>query len=99
MLAPIVLAVLAVADVLAWAAFRLDKRRAQRQRRRVRERTLLYLAVPGGVGALVAMYGHRHRHKTAKPRFVVVATLAALAQAGALAWLAWQAWPALAAGR
>lgn len=72
-------------DLIAWAAFRLDKASARRQRRRVRERTLLALAVPGGVGAFVAMYAHRHRHKTAKPRFVVIVGLAALGQLAALA--------------
>ncbi|MBK9035622.1 MAG: DUF1294 domain-containing protein [Myxococcales bacterium] len=80
------LALAGALDLIAWAAFRIDKARARRQRRRIRERTLLGLAALGGVGAVVAMYGHRQRHKVAKPRFVVIATLAALAQAGALAW-------------
>lgn len=84
---PIVVA-LAALDVVTWAAFRLDKARARRQGRRIRERTLLLLALGGGLGAATAMYAHRHRHKTAKPRFVVVVTLAALAQLAALGWLA-----------
>ena len=82
------LAVAAALDGLAWAAFRIDKARARRQRRRIRERTLLGLATLGGPGAAIAMFAHRQRHKTAKPAFVVVTTLATVAQLGALAWLA-----------
>lgn len=77
----------AVLDLIAWAAFRLDKGRARRQRRRIRERTLLALAIPGGIGAALAMYAHRQRHKTTKPLFVIVVSLAALAQLAALAYL------------
>lgn len=76
-----------VADLIAWAAFRLDKRWARRGQRRVRERTLLALATLGGLGALLAMYGHRQRHKVAKARFVAVAWTAALAKLAAAGWL------------
>lgn len=79
----------AVLDLIAWAAFRFDKARARGQRRRIRERTLLALAIPGGLGAALAMYAHRQRHKTTKPLFVVVVTVAALAQVAALAYLAY----------
>jgi len=84
----VALAVAVVLDLIAWAAFRIDKARARRQAWRIRERTLLVLAALGGVGALTAMYGHRRRHKVGKPRFVVVAVVATLAQLGGLAWLA-----------
>jgi uncharacterized membrane protein YsdA (DUF1294 family) len=77
--------------VIAWAAFRIDKVRARQARRRIPERTLLVLTMMGGFGALAGMYAHRQRHKTSHPRFVVTATLAALAQLGLLAWLAYRA--------
>jgi uncharacterized membrane protein YsdA (DUF1294 family) len=81
MIEAVVAAALVVADAIAWLAFRLDKARARRTgARRIRERTLLALALPGGVGALLAMYAHRHRHKVAKWQFVVVVGAAALAQ-------------------
>lgn len=92
-LAAVVAALVALLDLVAWAAFRVDKARARRQRRRVRERTLLLLALPGGVGAALGMYAHRQRHKTSKPLFVAVVSLAALAQLAGLAWLAWRTLP------
>ncbi len=83
----IVLAAAAAMNLLAWLAFRLDKRRAARGARRIRERTLLALALAGGaLGALVAMYAHRRRHKTAKRAFAAVVWLAAIAQLGAAGW-------------
>lgn len=88
----VALAVTLGLDLVAWAAFRLDKARARRQGPRIRERTLLVLALLGGVGAWLGMYAHRQRHKTAKPRFVVVVTLGALAQFG-LAVALTGAWP------
>jgi uncharacterized membrane protein YsdA (DUF1294 family) len=63
----------------------LDKARARRGGRRVRERTLLGLALAGGspgliLGMVVA------RHKTRKAAFLAPLALILLAQA-ALAWL------------
>lgn len=78
----------AAINLIVWAAFRLDKHRAQRGGRRIRERTLLLLATLGGLGAALAMYAHRQRHKTAKPRFVIVVIAAALAQVAAGLWIA-----------
>lgn len=76
-----VLVAAAAFNVIAWAAFRLDKHWARQGRRRIRERTLLLLATLGGIGALLGMYGHRQRHKTTKPRFVILVVAAVLAQA------------------
>lgn len=85
--AAVALALLGALNLLTWATFRVDKARAHRRARRIRERTLLGLALAGGaVGALVAMYGHRQRHKSAKPRFAAVVWLALLAQLVATAW-------------
>ncbi len=89
---PLVLVVVGLAAVNAatWLAFRVDKARARRSAWRIRERTLLTLAVAGGaVGALLAMYGHRQRHKTGKRGFAAVVWLAALGQAAAATWWAW----------
>lgn len=78
---------LLVVNVVTWAAFRVDKARAGRQARRIRERTLLTLAAcGGGPGGLVAMYVHRRRHKVAKRGFAAVVWLATLAQLGLAAW-------------
>jgi uncharacterized membrane protein YsdA (DUF1294 family) len=74
------LLVAAVANVVAWAAYRLDKAAATANRRRIEERVLLMLTVPGGVGALLGMYAARRRHKTRKWTFVGAAFLAAAAQ-------------------
>lgn len=70
---------------IAWAAYRLDKIFARRQWRRISERTLLILTLFGGIGALLAMYAHRHRHKTSKRHLVVTAVLTTLAQLAVLA--------------
>lgn len=89
----IVAASLLGANLVAWAAFRIDKHRAkQAGRRRIPERRLLWFTAFGGGGALVAMYAHRRRHKVDKRRFrawvwgLVVLQVAALA--GAAYWVA-----------
>lgn len=79
------LALVALASLLAFALCLADKARAREGRRRVRERTLLALALVGGspglvVGMLVA------RHKTRKAAFLAPLALILLAQA-ALLWL------------
>lgn len=58
-------------DILAYAFYGVDKKRAKNGEWRIPERVLLLLSVPGGVGALLGMYGFRH--KTKKTRFLVVA--------------------------
>ena len=58
-------------DILAYAFYGVDKQRAKNGEWRIPERVLLLLSVPGGVGALLGMYGFRH--KTKKTRFLVVA--------------------------
>ena len=73
-------------DVVAWAAFRIDKALARAGRRRVSERALLILTLLGGLGAVTGMYAHRQRHKTQKARFVATAALAALARLAVLGY-------------
>jgi len=54
--------------LVAFAAFGLDKRRAERGERRVSERTLHLLELLGGwPGALLAMQVFRHKRR--KPEF------------------------------
>jgi len=82
----VAIAGLAALNLATWATYRLDKARAVRGERRFRERTLLLLAALGGsCGALVAVYGHRHRHKARKAAFVVPLWLIVVAQLGVVA--------------
>ncbi|MDP3700813.1 MAG: DUF1294 domain-containing protein [Hylemonella sp.] len=58
-------------SVLTYAVYAADKSAALRKRRRVPERTLHLLALLGGwPGALLAQ--QQLRHKTSKPRFLLV---------------------------
>ena len=53
---------LVIINLIAFLTFGADKRRARRDRRRVRESTLFLLAVLGGsAGALMGMYVFRHK--------------------------------------
>ncbi len=53
---------LVIINLIAFLTFGADKRRARRDRRRVRESTLFLLAVLGGsAGALLGMYVFRHK--------------------------------------
>ena len=53
---------LVIINLIAFLTFGADKRRARRDRRRVRERTLFLLAILGGsIGALLGMYVFRHK--------------------------------------
>ena len=66
----VVFGYLAAINVLAFAVYGLDKRRAVKGGRRIRVVTLLGLAFIGGsAGALIAM--HVFRHKTRKVSFTV----------------------------
>lgn len=81
----LVVAGLAAANLTTFVACLVDKRRARRGQRRIRERTLLLLALVGGslglwLGIAVA------RHKTRKPSFLAK-LLAVTAIQLAVAWL------------
>jgi uncharacterized membrane protein YsdA (DUF1294 family) len=70
----------------AFLSFGLDKQRARQRGPRVRERTLLLLAMAGGTGG--AWLGRRHfRHKTRKGSFSAALALITLAQIAILALL------------
>jgi uncharacterized membrane protein YsdA (DUF1294 family) len=57
-----------VVNLLAWLLFALDKARARRGQRRVRERTLILIALAGGAPAALAAQTLL-RHKTRKQPF------------------------------
>jgi uncharacterized membrane protein YsdA (DUF1294 family) len=86
-LALALVAALAALNLLGFALALLDKRRARRGGRRVREATFHLLALLGAwpgtlAGFLLA------RHKTAKPRFLAPFALAALAGTALAVFLA-----------
>lgn len=55
---------LVIINLVAFLTFGADKRRAKKDKWRVRERTLFLLAIIGGsVGALLGMYLFRHKTK------------------------------------
>lgn len=76
---------LAMMNVLAFAAFALDKQRARTGGRRVPERTLLSLAAMGGSPAAL-LARQVLRHKTRKQPFSAWLLLIAGGQAVAGAW-------------
>ena len=92
MIVLVVVALLLCTNVVTWAAFRIDKHRAQQAgRRRIPERRLLWFASVGGGGALVAMYAHRRRHKVDKRGFRAWVWALVVMQVAALAGLAYLA--------
>ena len=77
---------LIVINLVTFLTFGADKRRAQRGKRRVPERTLFMLALCGGsLGAVYGMVGFRHkrRHK----RFRVGVPLLLLVHAVLVVWI------------
>ncbi len=75
-----ILAYLCAVNLLAFALYGIDKRKAIKHRYRISERTLLGAAAVGGsVGALLGMY--LFRHKTKHFRFVIGVPLMIAVQA------------------
>lgn len=75
-------------DLCAFVIFWWDKRCAKKDRRRVRESTLLWLCGLGGaLGGLLSM--RLFHHKTRKKPFFIGVPLMLAAQAGLLVFLAW----------
>lgn len=61
---------LIIINVIAFLAMSIDKRKAQKNKRRIPEKTLFTLvALGGGIGGILGMY--LFRHKTKKTRFVI----------------------------
>ena len=78
---------LAAVNVVAFAVYGADKRRAKKERRRVPEKTLFLLAAIGGsLGAWAGMYAFRH--KTRHWYFVWGIPAILAAQIALAVWLA-----------
>lgn len=76
---------LVLINLLTFAAYGIDKRKAQKNAWRIKESTLLLLAAAGGsVGALLGM--QIFRHKTKHPKFTVGVPLILLVQIGLAVW-------------
>ncbi len=89
-MAPVILFGLLLVNLITWALFAIDKRRAQagRSRERIAESTLLGWALVGGSpAAWHAM--NRLRHKSAKDSFKQPLLLISGLQIGALLGLLW----------
>lgn len=72
-------------NLLTFAAYGIDKCKAQKNAWRIKESTLLLLAAAGGsVGALLGM--QIFRHKTKHPKFTVGVPLILLVQIGLAVW-------------
>ena len=86
---PVILAALvylALVNLIAFAVYGADKRRAKKDKRRVPEKTLFLLALIGGsVGALAGMY--TYRHKTRHRYFVWGIPAIMLVQIALAVWL------------
>jgi uncharacterized membrane protein YsdA (DUF1294 family) len=87
-----VLILYAVASVMTFIAYGLDKRAAYRQRRRIPESTLHVLELFGGfAGAFIAQ--HVFRHKRRKRTYMLVFwAIVLLHAAGWYLWLALAGW-------
>jgi len=77
---------LALINLLAFGAFRADKRAAENGRRRTPENTLLLLAAIGGTSGAFAA-SQIFRHKTRKQPFRTILWMIAIAQAVFMALL------------
>lgn len=83
---PVLLAYVAIMSVVAFAAFGIDKWKAQHHRRRISERTLLWLTALGGSpGAWTGMLIWRHKTLHRKFRYGVPAIF--VAQMAAVGYL------------
>ena len=73
-------------NLIAFAVYGLDKHYASKGMWRVRERTLVLMALAGGsIGSLVAM--KVFRHKTMKPKFKYGVPFILIAETAALIYL------------
>ena len=61
---------LLIINIIAFLAMFIDKKKAKKGKWRIKEATLLILALIGGsIGAIIGMY--TFHHKTQKPRFYI----------------------------
>lgn len=79
----IVLAILTIMNLIALIAYVSDKKKAKKGKWRTPEATLITLAwLFGSVGALIGMYGFRH--KTQHIKFILLVPLAFVVQSAFL---------------
>jgi len=77
---------LLVINLVTYLLYGLDKWKAKKNKRRIPEKVLLsFAAVGGSVGALLGMYGFRH--KTKHMKFKVGVPLILLAHVALAVWL------------
>ena len=82
----IILAALLLVNIVAFAAYGIDKRKAQKGKWRIPESTLLLLAFFGGApGALMGM--RAFRHKTKHRKFKILVPLFLVLQIALAGWL------------
>ncbi len=77
-------------NLAAFAAFGIDKRRAETGDRRIREDTLLRLALLGGCPGAYAgrrLFRHKTRKQPFSDRLFTIAVLQIAAVAGAATWI------------
>jgi len=83
----LLLAVLVVLNVVSFALFGIDKRRARRGEWRISERTLLLSGlISGTIGAWAGVY--TFRHKSSKPSFLLPLAAASAVDA-IVVWVVW----------
>ena len=81
---------IAAVNLLAFALYAVDKRRARLRMWRIRESTLLLAAALGGsLGALLGM--HLLHHKTKHPKFYLLVPTLFLLHAAVFAYFFWRA--------
>ena len=82
----IVFAALLLVNIVAFAAYGIDKRKAQKGKWRIPESTLLLLALFGGaIGALLGM--RMFHHKTKYRKFKILVPLFLVLQLAVAGWL------------
>lgn len=74
---------LVIVNIVAYAMYGIDKKKAKKNKRRISEASLLTVAIAGGsLGAFAAM--KTYRHKTQKIKFSVGVPMIILVQIGLL---------------
>ena len=77
----IIIIYLIIINIVTLILYITDKRRAQKNKWRIKENTLIAMAALGGsIGAFLGMYGFRH--KTKHPKFYIGVPLIFLLQVG-----------------
>lgn len=77
---------LGIMSVISFAAFGIDKKKAQKHKWRIPEKTLITLTLAGGVvGSWLGMW--IFHHKTKHPKFYAAAIIGALLWAALCVWL------------